>query len=168
MARGGSSVGGHGVSVRIWNPFIIGGTGYVTRQGVDLEGMSENPTKLRNVLRAHREYQVGLFEHLLGNLPSSMAFSVNADLSNIALAFGALGSSLSAFTPALSARKSSPLSFARALNIASAIGLRHTLAVQTKGTFFIQTVCFLAWREALYAFRGFSGTRAANERCLVP
>src|SRR5919199_683316 len=53
-----------------------------------------------------------------------------------ALAFGAMGSPFSALTPALSARKPSPLSSARALNIASAIGLRHMFAVQTKRIFF--------------------------------
>src|SRR5215210_8884580 len=47
-----------------------------------------------------------------------------------------MGLPSSAVTPALSARKGSPLSCARASKIAAAIGLRHTPAVQTKRIFF--------------------------------
>src|SRR5215217_3979329 len=47
-------------------------------------------------------------------------------------AFGVMSSPTSAATPALSARQASPLSSARALKIASAIGLRQTFAVHTK------------------------------------
>src|SRR5829696_4150480 len=43
-----------------------------------------------------------------------------------------MSSPTSAATPALSARQRSPLSSARALKIASAIGLRQTFAVHTK------------------------------------
>src|ERR687883_226260 len=63
--------------------------------------------------------------------------------SSTTLAFGAIGSPFSALTPALSARKPSPLSSARALNIASAIGLRHTFAVQTKRIFFVWSAAAL-------------------------
>src|SRR5918997_3922574 len=56
--------------------------------------------------------------------------------SRAARAFGVTSSSTSAATPALSARQASLLSSARALKIASAIGLRQTFAVQTKSTFF--------------------------------
>src|SRR5215210_6265801 len=60
-------------------------------------------------------------------------------------AFGVMSSPTSAATPALSARQGSPLSSARALKIASAIGLRQTLAVQTKSTFFGLYVLALPW-----------------------
>src|SRR5918995_7403422 len=52
--------------------------------------------------------------------------------SSAARAFGVISSPSSAATPALSARQRSPLSSARALKIASAIGLRQTFAVQIK------------------------------------
>src|ERR687893_1340662 len=55
--------------------------------------------------------------------------------SSAAREFGAISSPASAATPALAARKGSLPSWARASRIASAIGLRQTLALHTKSTF---------------------------------
>src|SRR5215212_335531 len=63
--------------------------------------------------------------------------------SRAARAFGVMSSSTSAATPALSARQRSPLSPARALKIASAIGLRQTFAVHTK------RICLVRFSVAL-------------------
>src|SRR5215211_1901863 len=52
--------------------------------------------------------------------------------SRAARAFGVMSSPSSAATPALAARQARPFSSARALKIASAIGLRQTFAVQMK------------------------------------
>src|ERR687890_663783 len=57
--------------------------------------------------------------------------------SRAARAFGVISSPSSAATPALAARYGRPLSSARALKIASAIGLRHTFAVHTKRIRFV-------------------------------
>src|SRR5919112_6123565 len=55
--------------------------------------------------------------------------------SSAAREFGAISSPASAATPALAARKGSLPSWAGASRIASAIGLRQTLALHTKSTF---------------------------------
>src|SRR5215207_2296579 len=65
--------------------------------------------------------------------------------SRAARAFGVMSSPTSAATPALSAHQVSPRSSARALKIASAIGLRQTFAVQTKSTFFMLFVLAPPW-----------------------
>src|SRR5215208_4993302 len=65
--------------------------------------------------------------------------------SRAARAFGVMSSSTSAATPALSARQASPLSSARAIKIAPAIGLRQTFAVQIKSTFFRLSVLAPPW-----------------------
>jgi hypothetical protein len=44
---------------------------------VDLEGVPEDPTELRDVPGAHREHQVGLFEHLFAHLSRAVALKVD-------------------------------------------------------------------------------------------